>query len=142
MVQVIGFVMYFCVGEDGLPLKAIRTGCTYYVCIHYLILRQCIRPQPTELTQIPESELLYSIILYIGALVILGFEDLGPIIYMVLLYKIYSQAIRIRQWDLYIRQSYQQYIRMPTQCLLRQLMAIYPSKHPVNSLYNFIKRTF
>lgn len=30
---------------------------------------------------------------------------------------------------------------MQTQCLLRQLMAIYPSKHPVNSLYNFIKNT-
>ena len=30
---------------------------------------------------------------------------------------------------------------MQTQCLLRQLIAIYPSKYPVNSLYNFIKST-
>ena len=74
---------------------------------------------------------------------ILGFEDLGPLLYIRLYYIGYILwAIGLGN-RIYIQGNHTSSIlRCQRNALLRQYKALYPSKDPVNSLYNFIKRTF
>lgn len=117
-IQVIGFVIcdILCFG-----VWAYHTGLSdwMYILRMYTLSHTSIVYKAITYRAYPDHRIRITLqyyIIYIGALVILGFEDLRPLLYQVILYRVYTLGNGIRQQDLYIRQSYQQYIGMPTQC--------------------------